>query len=107
MITKSIDLSQLRDSKSLSTVRSDSHNKFKKNISLEILRKRQLGIDDPLSNVGIMSLNNQSLPYKKPILKQYPGIYVNTKGVIDELNRDFGGLNELRSSSSLINPTQK
>jgi hypothetical protein len=73
----------------------------KKNISCEILRKRQLGIDDPLGNVGIMSLNNQALPYKKPILKNLPGIYVNTRGVLQEINRDYGGLNEIRSSSSI------
>jgi len=70
MVTKSIDLSTLsKVGRSLNTLRSESENKFKKNISLEILKKRQLGIDDPMSNVGIMSLNNQSLPYKKPILK--------------------------------------
>ena len=74
MVAKSIDIV---------SARSESLNKLRKNnISLEILRKRQLGIDDPLSNVGIMSLNNKNLPYKKPILKQIPGIYVNTRGVI-------------------------
>ena len=74
MVAKSIELA---------SVRSESLNKLRKNnISLEILRKRQLGIDDPLSNVGIMSLNNKNLPYKKPILKRVPGIYVNTRGVI-------------------------
>ena len=74
MVAKSIDRV---------SARSESLNKLRKNnISLEILRKRQLGIVDPLSNVGIMSLNNKNLPYKKPILKQIPGIYVNTRGVI-------------------------
>ena len=67
-----------------------------------------MGVDDPLSNVGIMSLNNKNLPYKKPILKRVPGIYVNTRGVIQELNKDHGGIHDLRSSSQvLINHQQK
>jgi len=67
-----------------------------------------MGIDDPLSNVGIMSLNNKNLPYKKPILKRVPGIYVNTRSVIQELNKDYGGIHDLRSSSQvLINHQQK
>ena len=78
--------------------------RFRKNISCEILRKKAFGVDDPLSNVGIMALNNIALPYKKPTLKQAPGIYVNTRGVMEELTRDYGGINQIRSSSILSNP---
>jgi hypothetical protein len=66
-----------------------------------MLKKKQLGTDDPMSNLGIMSLNNHSLPYKKPILKNQPGIYVNTRGVLQEIRREHGGLTEMRSSSNL------
>jgi hypothetical protein len=74
---------------------------IKKNISCEILRNKQIGLDDPLNNVGIMTLNNISLPYKKPILKRTPGIYVNARGVINELDKDYGGIKDIRSSSLL------
>ena len=63
--TKSIDYRTsssrypTNDESSMFASRSSSIGKIsKKNISCEILRRKQLGQDDPLSNVGIMSLNN-------------------------------------------------
>jgi hypothetical protein len=61
--TKSIDYrtssSSYQNDESIFAYRSSSIGKTsRKNISCEILRRKQLGQDDPLSNVGIMSLNN-------------------------------------------------
>ena len=46
-----------------------------------------------------MTLNNCSLPYKKPILKQVSGYNVNTRGVVQEIDKDYGGMFQMRSSS--------
>ena len=46
---------------------------------------------------GIMTLNNE-IPYKRPILKQLP-TFINTKGVIKELDEKHGGLYHTKSSS--------
>jgi hypothetical protein len=54
-----------------------------------------------------MTLNNQNLPYKKPILKNQPGIYVNARGVLQELQRDHGGLTEIRSSTFISDANKK
>ena len=43
-----------------------------------------------MKNLGIMTLNNQ-IPYKRPILKAMP-CFVNAKGVLDEIDRNYGGL---------------
>jgi hypothetical protein len=56
-----------------------------------MIKRKQLGKDDPLSQVGIIT-SNHVLPYKKPILKQAPAFNVNTRGVLEELYRDYGGL---------------
>ncbi len=63
-----------------------------------MLKRKQLGQDDPMSLFGIMSMNNQALPYKKPILKAPSAFNVNTRGVLEELSRDHGGLKQLRST---------
>ena len=74
-----------------------------------MLRRKQLGSDDPLSNLGIMTMENNysSLPYKKPILKFAPPSNINTKSVLRELSRDFGGVTTLRSNSSHLNHDSK
>ena len=61
----------LKKSGQYSTLEVEKHglNIVRKNISCEILKRKQLGTGDPLSSVGIMALNSISLPYKKPILK--------------------------------------
>ena len=56
-----------------------------------MLHRKQLGSDDPLNHVGLLTFNN-CLPYKKPILKEASSYNVNTKGVLQELYRDYGGL---------------
>lgn len=56
------------------------------------MRKKAFGEDDPLSKVGIMTVNNKYLPYKRPTLKQAVGYNVNTKGVFQELTKEHGGL---------------
>ena len=45
---------------------------------------------DPLIHFGIMTLN-QSIPYKKPIIKSMP-VFVNARGVMQELEEKHGGL---------------
>lgn len=53
----------------------------KRNISTEMLHRKQLGTDDPLLHVGLLTQNN-CLPYKKPILKEASSYNVNTRGVL-------------------------
>ena len=43
-----------------------------------------------MKDFGFFSFGS-SIPYKKPIIKQQPG-FVSAKGVIDEINREHGGL---------------
>lgn len=64
-----------------------------------MLKRKQLGSDDPLSNVGLLTSNNM-LPYKKPILKQASAYNINTRGVLEELYRDYGGLRVNQSARS-------
>jgi hypothetical protein len=43
-----------------------------------------------MKHLGIMTLNNE-IPYKRPILKAMP-CFVNAKGVLDDINKNHGGL---------------
>lgn len=66
------------------------------------MKLKQLGVDDPLLKVGIMSLNNECLPYKRPILKQHTAYNYNTRSVLDELaaREQHGGLKGLVNRQS-------
>jgi hypothetical protein len=44
-----------------------------------------------MTHIGIMTLNNH-IPYKKPILKASPVVFVNARGVIHEIESKHGGL---------------
>ncbi|CDW77723.1 UNKNOWN [Stylonychia lemnae] len=69
---------------------------LKRNVSVEILKQKQMSVGDPLTHFGIMTLNN-NIPYKKPILKSMP-VFVNARGVIQDLEQNHGGLHFLKNS---------
>lgn len=49
-----------------------------------------------MQQFGIMTLGN-NIPYKKPILKSMP-VFVNARGVIQDLELHHGGLYKLKNS---------
>lgn len=60
------------------------------NISIAILKGKQNSVGDPMTQFGIMTLNNH-IPYKRPVLKLMP-CFVNARGVLQELKDKHGGI---------------
>jgi len=71
----------------------------RKNVSAQILRRKQNAKDDPMSHIGIVTMNHK-IPYRKPILKQVTstigtrgnGVLILSLGVIKEIEEKHGGL---------------
>ena len=61
-----------------------------------MLKQKSSSKGDPLTHFGIMTLNH-NIPYKKPILKSMP-MFVNARGVIQELEDFHGGLHTQKNN---------
>ncbi len=78
----------------------------KSNVSCENLRRKQQGQGDPLQSLGLISRSDGLCPYRKPILKQPSSFNINTRGVVQELDRNHGGIRSTSSSSYLTEHTR-
>eukprot|EP00347_Sterkiella_histriomuscorum_P005627 403355874 len=71
---------------------------MRRNVSIDILKQKSNNSDDPMTHFGIMTLNHH-IPYKKPILKTMP-VFVNARGVMQDLEHNFGGLYFIKNNQS-------